>query len=83
MISVAEVGYALTSLGEKLSEEEVDQMVGQYADMEGEGRFNKADFVARIKWQKIDICKYYVYFLTSLLPKILIYRPTNDFAPLV
>ena len=50
MISVAEVGYALTSLGEKLSEEEVDQMVGQYADMEGEGRFNKADFVARIKW---------------------------------
>ena len=46
MISVAEVGYALTSLGEKLSEEEVDQMV-RHADVDGEGRFNIAELNGR------------------------------------
>ena len=43
---MAEVGYALTSLGEKLSEEEVDQMV-RHADVDGEGRFNIAELNGR------------------------------------
>merc|ERR1719370_680708 len=51
IISAAELRHVLTNLGEKLTGEEVDEMVRE-ADLGGEGQFNYADFVARMDGQK-------------------------------
>lgn len=47
-ISAAELRHVMTSLGEKLTEEEVDEMIRE-ADVDGDGRIQWAEFVALLK----------------------------------
>ncbi|KAJ8753709.1 hypothetical protein K2173_026385 [Erythroxylum novogranatense] len=43
-ISAAELRYVMTNLGEKLTDEEVDEMIGE-ADFDGDGQVNYEEFV--------------------------------------
>ena len=47
-ISAAELGQVVASLGEKITEEEVDKMI-QEADTDGDGQVNYEEFVRIIK----------------------------------
>ena len=62
-ISAAELGQVVASLGEKITEEEVDKMI-QEADTDGDGQVNYEEFVRIMKkWRSIErldapsICK--------------------------
>lgn len=44
-ISAAELRHVMTNLGEKLTDEEVDEMMRE-ADIDGDGQVNYEDFVA-------------------------------------
>ncbi|KAL5225047.1 hypothetical protein ABZP36_011686 [Zizania latifolia] len=44
LISAAELGHVMISLGEKLTDEEVDQMIRE-ADLDGDGQVNFDEFV--------------------------------------
>lgn len=43
MVSVAELKHVMTSLGEKFTEEEVDEML-RNADVDSNGHLNQAEF---------------------------------------
>jgi Ca2+-binding EF-hand superfamily protein len=43
-ISAAELRHVLTNIGEKLSDEEVDEMIRE-ADIDGDGQINYEEFV--------------------------------------
>ncbi|XP_044535569.1 calmodulin-alpha-like [Gracilinanus agilis] len=43
-VSAAELRHVMTSLGEKLTDEEVDEMMGE-ADVDGDGQVNYEEFV--------------------------------------
>ena len=43
-ISVAELRHVMTNLGEKLTDEEVDEMIRE-ADIDGDGQVNYEEFV--------------------------------------
>ncbi|PRP81306.1 calmodulin [Planoprotostelium fungivorum] len=51
MISSAELRYLLTTMGDKLSEEEVDEILRE-ADIEATGQLNCADFVKMLASSK-------------------------------
>ena len=44
-ISAAELRHVMTNLGEKLTDEEVDEMIRE-ADIDGDGQVNYEEFVA-------------------------------------
>merc|ERR1712174_176935 len=44
LISAAELRHIMTNLGEKLTDEEVDEMIGE-ADIDGDGQINYEEFV--------------------------------------
>lgn len=44
-ITAAELRHVMTTLGEKLSDEEVDEMIRE-ADVDGDGQINYEEFVA-------------------------------------
>ena len=44
LISAAQLRHVMTNLGEKLTDEEVDQMIRQ-ADIDGDGHINYEEFV--------------------------------------
>lgn len=43
-ISAAELRHVMTSLGEKMNEEEVDEMIRE-ADVDGDGQINYQEFI--------------------------------------
>ncbi|KAH7968641.1 hypothetical protein HPB52_010497 [Rhipicephalus sanguineus] len=47
-ITATELRHVMTTLGEKLTDEEVDAMIRE-ADMDGDGQINYEEFVALIK----------------------------------
>ena len=50
-ISAAELRHVMTNLGEKLTDEEVDEMIRE-ADIDGDGQVNYEEFVTMMKSSK-------------------------------
>ena len=56
-ISAAELRHVMTNLGEKLTDEEVDEMIRE-ADVDGDGQINYEEFV-KVMMAKWWICLHY------------------------
>lgn len=56
-ISAAELRHVMTNLGEKLTDEEVDEMIRE-ADVDGDGQINYEEFVKVMmaKWAVVTVC---------------------------
>ncbi|CAB4308888.1 unnamed protein product [Prunus armeniaca] len=52
-ISAAELRHVMTNLGEKLTDEEVDEMIRE-ADVDGDGQINYEEFVKKLL--EDDVC---------------------------
>jgi len=52
-ISAAELRHVMTNLGEKLSDEEVDEMIRE-ADVDGDGQINYEEFVKMMVSDDVD-----------------------------
>ena len=62
LISAAELRHVMTNLGEKLSDEEVDEMIRE-ADIDGDGHINYEEFVKMMmtKWINIRLFKWFIF----------------------
>jgi calmodulin len=54
-ISAAELRHVMTSIGEKLSDDEVDEMIRE-ADQDGDGRIDCNDSKSLLRLFPTDIC---------------------------
>ncbi|GFQ05459.1 calmodulin [Phtheirospermum japonicum] len=59
-ISTTKLHHVMTNLGEKLTDEEVDEMIRE-ADVDGDGKINCEEFV------KVIICKFLFSFFSCFL----------------
>jgi len=57
-ISAAELRHVMTSLGEKLTDEEVDEMIRE-ADVDGDGRINYEEFVKMMVIQFLSAYRFH------------------------
>lgn len=64
LISAAELRHVMTNLGEKLTEEEVDEMIRE-ADIDGDGHINYEEFVRMMmaRWFDLSIKYHFNIFL--------------------
>ena len=73
LISAAELRHVMTNLGEKLTDEEVDEMIRE-ADVDGDGHINYEEFVRMMmaKWINFNIftISFLNYFLMILTDNI-------------
>ena len=54
-ISAAELRHVMTNLGEKLTDEEVDEMIRE-ADVDGDGQINYEESALRMRWFRGSGC---------------------------
>merc|ERR1712151_427786 len=66
-ISAAELRHVMTNLGEKLTDEEVDEMTRE-ADVDGDGQINYEEFVKMMmaKWARSPVIGYRRFRLLRL-----------------
>lgn len=64
-ISAAELRHVMTNLGEKLTDEEVDEMIRE-ADVDGDGQINYEEFV-KVMMAKWDMCSCVIVSLILVL----------------
>lgn len=64
-ISAAELRHVMTNLGEKLTDEEVDEMIRE-ADVDGDGQINYEEFV-KVMMAKWDMCSCVIISLILVL----------------
>merc|ERR1712061_861832 len=55
-ISAAELRHVMTNLGEKLTDEEVDEMIRE-ADVDGDGQINYEEFVKMMMAKEASSCR--------------------------